>query len=163
MSRRDGFALVALLGGTEREMWSVVDRAVELAHAKHGSLTLAAGPEREPLRTWLTGARSRRRAAGEQRLRPDDRLARAAEFVPAAIPLATRRLEAGGAGAVRELTRDGAYDLLVIGHTPVAHSRRLRRQLRQTRVSVLIACPQAIPDAERLRRRARGERATETF
>lgn len=161
MSRRDVCHLVALLDHDECEMWSVVDRAIELAEAKRSPLTLAATAGQSRLAGWLAPLTLLSRvppiAEVDLRIRAGDQLARAAEFVPSSIPLSTVRLAGDGAGAVRQLAQCGSYDLLVIGHRVIAHSRRIRRELRRSGLSVLIACPHAASDPERLRPRSRGE------
>jgi hypothetical protein len=161
MSRRTACHLVALLDHDERPMWSVVDRAIELAEAKRAPLTLAATAGQGRITAWLAPLALLSRvppvADADLRVRAGNQLARAAEFVPASVPLTTLRLATDGAGAVRELAQSGSYDLLVIGHGLIAHSRRVRRELRRTGLSVLIACPEAVTGSDRVRSRSHGE------
>jgi nucleotide-binding universal stress UspA family protein len=161
MTRHTACRLVALLDLDEQAMWSVVDRAIELAEAKRAPLTLAATTGQARVAGWLVPLRLLSRvtpvADADLRLRAANQLARAAEFVPASIPLTTLRLAGDGPGAVRELAQSGSYDLLVIGHQLIARSRRTRRELRRTGLSVLIACPGTDTDIDRRRPRSRGE------
>jgi nucleotide-binding universal stress UspA family protein len=161
MSRRAACHLVALLDHDEPGMWSVVDRAIELAEAKRAPLTLAATAGQGRIAAWLAPlallSRATPVADADLRVRAGDQLAHAAEFVPASIPLTTVQLAADGAGAVRELAQSGSYDLLVIGHRLITSSRRIRRELRRTGLSVLIACPSAVTDPDRSRSRTRGQ------
>jgi hypothetical protein len=161
MSRPGACHLVALLDHDEHTMWSVVDRAIELAEAKQAPLTLAATAGQGRLAGWLGPLTLLSRvgpvADADLRIRAGDQLARAAEFVPSSIPLSTVRLATDGAGAVRQLGQSGSYDLLVIGHRLITCSRRIRRELRRSGLSVLIACPEAVTDTDRLPRRPRGE------
>lgn len=158
MSCRSFRHIIALLDHDERGMWSVLDRAVELAEAERARLTLAKTTDPGPLVRWFAPLAMLSRVAPVNE--PDiqtmaaNQLARAAEFVPACVRLTTILLGPDTIRALHQLAASGAYDLIVMRDG--AHSRRLRRELRRLELCTLAVVPEPSSEAGLLTRGAPG-------
>jgi hypothetical protein len=142
--------VLALLEDDSSGDWSVLDRAIELAEAEHARLTLAQTADLGGVVVScisVCGAVTCTVPPTEAELREGagHRLAKAAEFVPASIPLTTVLLERDTARAVRRLAESGCYDLLVVSDRLFAHSRKLRRVVRRLGISTLSVSPEPVP------------------
>jgi Universal stress protein family len=154
--------VLALLDDDSCAMCSVLDRAIELAGAEHARLTLAKTTDPG----WVTSCLCAYGAlAGavpltdaELQERAGHRLARAAEFVPGSISLTTVVLGRDTPSAVRRLAEGACYDLLVVSHRLLAHSRRLRRVVKRLGISMLTVSLEPAPRLEPLAGNAFGPR-----
>jgi hypothetical protein len=156
--------VLAVLDDDAQGACGVLDRAVELADAEHARLTLA--KTSNPGWWWvclggfgaltcsvpLTDAELQE-GAGHQ-------LARAAEFVPASIPLTTVVLGRDTARALRRLTEGACYDLLVVSDRLLAHSRKLRRAAGRLGISTLTVSPEPVTRSQLLSGHPFGPRST---
>ncbi len=150
MSARNLLSILALLDHDEQGIWSVLDRAVELAQAERARLTLAKTTDPGTLVKWFAPLAVLSRAAPVTE--PDmqafafGQLARAAEFVPADVCVETVLLGADTIASLRRLTSARAYDIVVCADRLLGRSRALRRELARLGLSTLAVAADA--DAE---------------
>jgi len=145
MSSRSFRHVLALLHDCEQEISAVLDRAVELADAERARLTLAKTTDPGRLVRWFGPLAPLGRVA--PMCEPDldamagHRLARAAELIPAEIPVSTVLLGRNTPRALRGLVASGCHDLLVLAATELSHDAKLRRELRRLELCTLaVAC-----------------------
>jgi len=131
--------VLALLEHDEERRWSTFQVAVDWAEQEHARLTLVTGVDRPQAYTWCAGF-----GAGGIYLPPENdpdeiarRLARAAEFVPADIPVTTMLLSADAERDLKRLIRSGTFDALVADAHRLRHSRRLRRECGLNDVAII--------------------------
>jgi hypothetical protein len=134
--------VVAVLEDDERRMWGVLECAVALADEERARLTLA--KTTDPgwiMRCFAPAALQSMCVSAEDldfRTIAGHKLSRAAEFVPAHIPITTLLLAQNTTAALTALLRGGAYHALVATDALIAHRRRLRRELRRTAVRTIV-------------------------
>jgi hypothetical protein len=152
--------LLVLLEDCERSIWTVLDRAVELADVECARMTLAMCTDPGWIVRWLGPLALANRVVpvidADLETSAGHRLAQAAEVVPGSIPLTTLML---GRDTPAELTRvvpAGSYDLLVLHSRLPARSPRLRRAIARLGISVLAVSAEEISRTELLSRTARG-------
>jgi hypothetical protein len=146
MSCRSCRQVLALLGDDEPEMWSALERAIELAEAERARLTIAKTTDPgwivkwfAPLAAlWRCGVMVTLETAYHQRA-----LDRASAHVPASIPLTRVLLGQDTARAVRGLTERTCIDLLIAPESLLAHDRGLRREIRRLGLRTLSVGPAA--------------------
>ncbi len=133
--------VLAVLDHQERATWAVLERAVDLAESQRTRLTLAQTTDPGVIVKWFgpLAMLSRVGCFAEFDLQRFalDRLARASEFVPASIPLTTVLLGPDTPCALRRLAGKELYDLVVINSALLAHSHRLRREIRKLGICAL--------------------------
>ena len=148
MSLRD---VLGVLGNDEGRSWVTFDRAVQVAEAEHARLTLAKTTDPGWLMRWFAPAAIQSMAVTafdlELETSARDMLARAAEFVPAQIPVTTMLLGRPTGPALRELIRSGSHDALVCSDTLLAHNARLRRELTRRYVRTITVSRDPKPTA----------------
>ena len=143
--------VLGVLEDSEDRLWATFSVAVRLADAERARLTLAKTTDPGWIVRWLgpfvvgslyvPADTDPVTAAGHA-------LARAAEFVPAGIPVTTRLLGAHTFVALQLLIRGGDYDACVLTEALLARGPRLRRELSRCGVrSVAVArATRAQPD-----------------
>jgi len=135
--------VLALLEDAEPRMWSAFDRAVALAGEDDARLTLAKTTDPGWLMRWFAPAALQSMCVSAEdldfRRLASHKLALAAEFVPARIPVTTLVLGFNTARAVSDLVRDGAYDVVVATGVLLSRQRRLRRELTARGVRIVVA------------------------
>ncbi len=160
MSCHSFHEVLALLDHDEGAMWSVLDRAVELADAERARLTLAKTTDPGRLAKWFAPLAMLSRVAvvadtdTEEFAR--DQLARASELVPMSVPLTTVLLGRDTPSALRQLAGQRIYDLLVLNPGLTAHCLRLRREIRRLGLCTLTVTPKPISEVDVLARSAPG-------
>jgi hypothetical protein len=139
-------AVVEVLGvleDSDRQMWSVAARAVEIARATGARLTLAKTTDPGRLMRWFAPSASLQscslssscdnvegfREAGYA-------LARVTEFVPADLRITKVLLGGDTVGSLLHLLRRGAFDVVVLNDR-LARGRRLRRALPRLDVTTV--------------------------
>jgi hypothetical protein len=133
LSARSFRHVLALLHDCEQDIAVVLDRAVEMAQAERARLTLAKTTDPGRLVRWFGALAPLGRMA--PLCEPDleaiagHRLARAAELIPAEIPVSTVLFGRNTARALRKLAAGGAYDLLVVAATELGRDAKLRREI----------------------------------
>jgi hypothetical protein len=162
MSARSFRHVLAVLHDDSRGACGVLDRAIELAEAERARLTLAMVTDPGWVVSWLCayGAFTCTVPVTDAELKEaaGHRLAQAAEFVPASIPVTTVVLGRDTARAVRRLAEGGCYDLLVVSDRLLARGCKLRHVVRRLRISTLIVSPEPAPRSRLLSRHAFGAR-----
>lgn len=150
--------LLVLLEDHPQSMWSVLDKAVELADLKCARMTLAMSTDPGSVVRWLAPMALATRVAPvvdfDLTTSAGHRRAQAAEVIPAAIPLTTMLLGRDTARELQRVTACGCYDLLVLRSGLLAHSRRLRRTVAQLQISALTVCTEPLSRTELLSRTA---------
>jgi hypothetical protein len=76
------------------------------------------------------------------------KLARAAEFVPACVPVTTLLLGESTSGALMDLVRRGPYDVVVVTDALLGRSRRLRCELKREDVRIVLVPCRPTPAAD---------------
>jgi nucleotide-binding universal stress UspA family protein len=143
--------VLALLGDDEAEAQAVLERAIELADTERARLMLAKTTDPGCLVRWCSPLAPLCRVAPVTE--PDveaiayRRLVRAAEAVPASIPLSTVVLPVSTAAALRKLARQAPFDLVVVGMDQLERGLRLRRELRRLGVCALAVTPDSLAGA----------------
>jgi hypothetical protein len=145
MSCRSFRHVLALLDDDETAMWTVLDRAIELAEAENARLTIAKTTDPGWIVRWFGPLAVLSRCGTV--VVPDTQLQcsaldRASEYVPASIPLTRVLLGPDTACALRRLAEPADYDLLVVKESLVAHDRALRREIRRLGLCALTVTPQ---------------------
>lgn len=153
----NGFChVLALLEDDPDGMWGVLERAVELADAERARLTLAKTVDGTSMVNCACALGPVMCAIplGEEALKEEaaGRLAHAAEFVPASIPLTTVLLGWDTTRALRCVVNHGCYDLLVVGSRYIKYRPMLRRAMRRLGISTLMVTPQPAPKLRLLSR-----------
>jgi hypothetical protein len=146
MSCRSFRHVLALLGDDEAEMWSVLERAIELAESERARLTIAKTTDPgwivrwfAPLAAlWRCGVMMTLDTAHNQRA-----LDRASAHVPASIPLTRVLLGQDTARSVRGVVERSCCDLLIAPASVMAHNRSLRREARRLELCTWAVCPGA--------------------
>jgi hypothetical protein len=160
MSCHSFHEILALLDHDAEAMWSVLDRAVELADAERARLTLAKTTDPGRLARWFAPLALLSRVAvvadTETERFARDQLARASEFVPLSVPLTTVLLGRDTPRALRQMAGQRTYDLLVVNSGLTAHCLRLRREIRRLALCTLTVTPEPISEADLLARRSPG-------
>jgi hypothetical protein len=153
--------VLGVLEDDEDRLWTVLDRAVDLAEAECAPLTLAKTSDPGWIVRWLEPFVIL--SAFLPTVRPDfhakagDRLARAAEFVPGSIPITTLILGLDTPCALRALAQTGTYDVVVATAALLARNRLLTRELRRRGICTLgIPCTGDAQHSDR-ERRGQGE------
>jgi hypothetical protein len=151
--------VLALLDDDSEAMWGVLDRAVELADAENARLTLATPSDPGPVVSCFCGLCGLVVCAvpvseAELQAAATNRLARAAEFVPASIPLTTVVLGNDTARALRGVVESGCHDLLIARERMLAHNRRLRRAIHKLGIATLTVCAEPVAQSRLLSREA---------
>ena len=150
-------SILAVIGADRPESKAVLARAGALADEGHGLLTVAALSYPGWWVTWLQGLAFTAAVVPpvpDARRAAQDRLARAAEFIPATVGLRTLVVEGPPRRPLERLMRTGAFDLLVVG----AHLAN-RRPLSHLTIPALVVpgedarAPVASPPARPLIRR----------
>ena len=158
MSASSFHHLLALVDEDEDAMWVVLDRAVELADAEHARLTLAttAGMGRVAMCMCSFAVLSCAPPLTQECLEADAsrRLARAAEFVPASIPLCTVVLGSEIGRSLRCLVARGEYDLILASATQLRRNRSLRRAIRKLGIAALMVTAEPVAQSRLLSRKA---------
>ena len=135
--------VLAVLEDDESRLWSALDRAIELADAEHARLTLAKTTDPGWLMRWFAPAGLHAMCVPAEeldtRVAASHKLARAAEFVPAWIPVTTLLLGQSTAHALAEMVQRGCYDAVVTPEGLLRHSRRLRTELRRLGIETVVA------------------------
>ena len=148
--------VLALLEDDSDGMWGVLERAVELADAERARLTLAKTVDGTAIVTCACALGPMLCAVPltEEALKQEgaDRLAQAAEFVPASIPLTTVLLGWDTPRSLRCLVKQGCHDLLIVGSRYVKHRPMLRRAIRKLGISTLTVSPEPAPKLRLLSR-----------
>ncbi|HWC86684.1 MAG TPA: hypothetical protein VG388_09095 [Solirubrobacteraceae bacterium] len=138
--------VLGVLENGEDALVSVLTGAVRLAEIERARLTLAKTTDPGRVIRWLrpcaalsmvTPMAELVSAEADLEEMAGHRLARAAEFVPASIPVTTIVLGPDTARALRALLGSGTYDVMVATAALLARSPRLGRELRRLGVSVL--------------------------
>jgi hypothetical protein len=140
MSCRSCRQVLALLGDDEPEMWSALERAIELAEAERARLTIAKTTDPGWIVKWLAPMAALWRCGVMMTLDTayhERALDRASAHVPASIPLTRVLLGQDTARAVRGLTERTCIDMLVAPDSLLAHDRALRREIRRLGLSTL--------------------------
>jgi len=145
--------VLSVLESSDRQMWPVLTRAVELAHATEGRLTLAKTTDPGWLMRWFAPSASLESCSlscscdnVEGFTEASYALARAAEFVPAEIPVTKVLLGGNTAGSLLRLIRRGSFDFVVLTDL-LARDRRLRRGLPRLDITTVVtSLTQAQPD-----------------
>lgn len=134
--------VLAVLEDDERRLWSVLERAIALSDAEQARLTLAKTTDPGWLMRWFAPAALQAMGvcAEELDLRTtaSHKVARAAEFVPAWIPVTTLVLGQNTRSALIDLLRRGPYDALVATGCLLGQGRRLRCELDRLGVSAVV-------------------------
>jgi hypothetical protein len=137
--------VLGVLEDSDHQMWPVVMRAVELAHATEARLTLAKTTDPGRLMRWFAPSASLQSCSlscscdnVQGFTEADYAFARAAEFVPAEIPIAKMLLGGDTAGSLLRLIRHGPFDFIVLTER-LARDRRLRRALPRRDITVVLA------------------------
>jgi hypothetical protein len=150
--------LLVVIGDEQDEMWALLDRAVELADAEHARLTLAktCGPGRVAmcLCSFAALACAPPVRAEQLQLEASRRLAQAAEFVPAAIPLCTLVLGTDTPRSLRRLVQTGSYDLIVASQCELRRDHGLRRAIRKLGIAALMVTTEPVAQSRLLARKA---------
>ena len=167
MSASSFHHLLALIDDDKHAMWSVLDRAVELAEAENARLTLAktTAPGRVAVCMCSFVALGYAPPVSDEQLQAEAsrRLAQAAEFVPPTIPLCTVLLCADTARGLRRLVQRGDYDLIVAGERDLRHHPSLRRAIRKLGIAALMVSEEPVAQSRLLSREAfRPRPATQT-
>lgn len=135
--------VLGVLEDDERRMWATLEEAVALADAEQARLTLAKTTDPGWLMRWFAPAALQSMCVSADELdfrtAASHKLARAAEFVPAWIPVTTLVLGENTRSALVDLLRTGHYDALVGTETLFGQSRRLRCALRRLEVRAVVA------------------------
>lgn len=144
--------VLGVLEDDERRLWAALDEAIALADAGHARLTLAKTTDPGWLMRWFGPAALNAMCvsadAGDFRTAASHKLARAAEFVPACVPVTTLLLAENTAVAVSELLDRGCYDVVVVTDGLCAHNRRLRCELRRPDVRTVLVPARPGPPAD---------------
>jgi nucleotide-binding universal stress UspA family protein len=137
-------SILAVIGPDEAESEAVLERAAAVAGRSHGLLTIAALAYPGRLAVWLASiaatAPSVPAFALDATGAAQDRLARAAEFVPVAVGIRTLVIPGAPRGPMRRLLSSGSYDLVVVG----AHLAS-RRRLAPLAIPALVVPAGAMP------------------
>ena len=127
--------VLGVLEDSDRRMWPVVARAVELAHATEARLTLAKTTDPGRLMRWFAPSASLQSCSlscsydnVQGFTEASYALARATEFVPAEVPITKVLLGGDTAGSLLRLLRCGSFEYIVLTDR-LACERRLRRAL----------------------------------
>lgn len=135
--------VLGVLEDEECRMWGTLEEAVALADAEQARLTLAKTTDPGWLMRWFAPAALQSMCVSADELdfrtAASHKLARAAEFVPAWIPVTTLVLGENTRSAVIDLLGTGQYDALVGTESLFAQSRRLRCALRRLEVRAVVA------------------------
>lgn len=132
--------VLGVLDDDPDEIRMVLGDAVRLAEADRARLTLAKTTDPGRVVRWLRPCAALSvlvpmaemlSAEADMKAIAGHRLARAAEFVPASIPITTILLGPRTGSALRVLVKGGSYDLVVAGAALLARNRRLSRDLRR--------------------------------
>ena len=120
--------VLAVLEDAEPRLWSAFDRAVALAAQDEARLTLAKTTDPGWLMRWFAPAALQSMCVSAEdldfRRLASHKLAVAAEFVPARIPVTTLVLGFNTTRAVSELLRGGGYDAVVATGVLLRRHRR---------------------------------------
>jgi hypothetical protein len=147
MSCRAFRHVLALLDDDEAAMWSVLDRAIELAEAENARLTIAKTTDPGWVVRWFGPLAVMARCGPV--IAPDNEiqccaLDRASEYVPPSIPLTRVLLGPDTACALRRLAQHADHDLLVVKESLIAHDRALRKEIRKLGLSTLTVTTQEV-------------------
>jgi hypothetical protein len=159
--------VLGILEDDEERLWATLHQAIAIADVERARLTLAKTTDPGLLLRWFGPAALNAMCVSSDLLdfhtTASHKVARAAEFVPAWVPVTTLLLGESTASALTELLTGGLYDVVVATDALLAHSRRLRCQLKRLElrtvpVPVRPAPTPGIPagdaDLERLKARA---------
>jgi nucleotide-binding universal stress UspA family protein len=143
--------VLGILEDDEQRLWAAFDCAVALADAERARLTLAKTTDPGWMIRWCAPAalQSMCVSASELDLRvaASHALARAAEMVPACIPLTTVVLGRDTSGSILDLVRRRPCDAVVATDALLRRRRRLRRDLGHLGVCMILAArPSAAVD-----------------
>jgi len=127
--------VLAVLEDAEDQLWTTFEAAIDLAAAENARLTLAKTVEAGRSYMWLSPF-----AFGGAYVPPpitaeadaERLLTRAAELVPAWLPVTTLMLGHDTQDALRRLIRNGRYGAVVAGPKLFRHCPRFARDLRRT-------------------------------
>jgi hypothetical protein len=142
--------VLGVLEDDERRLWATLEQAIAVAEAEYARLTLAKTTDPGWLLRWFAPAALNAMCLSSEELdfqtTASHKLARAAEFVPGCVPVTTLLLGESTTSALVELIRRGHHDVVVMTDALLAHSRRLRCELRQLGIrTVLVSSRPASP------------------
>lgn len=139
--------VVGVLEDDEERLWATLPEAIALADAERARLTLAKTTDPGLLLRWFGPAALNAMCLSSDlldfRMSASHKLARAAEFVPAWVPVTTLLLGENTTSALTELLTGGLYDVVVATDSLLARSRRLRCELK--RLEIRTVCVPARP------------------
>jgi hypothetical protein len=150
MSCRAFHHVLVLLDDDDRAMWSVLERAIEIAEVERARLTIAKTTDPGRLVRWFAPLATVSRAGlvvEPDTASPCCLLDRASTSVPASIPLTRVLLGDDTACALRRLAENTTYDLVVMREGFTAHRGPVRREIRRLGLSVLLVCAHTPPEA----------------
>jgi Universal stress protein family len=152
MSCRAFHQVLVLLDDDEGAMWSVLERAIEIAQVERARLTIAKTTDPGRMVKWLAPLATVARAG--LMVEPDTESPRcmldgATASVPASIPLTRILLGENTARAVRRLAESTSYDLAVMDEKFAARNRSVLRLFRRLNVSTLLVCSDPTAGADR--------------
>ena len=132
--------VLAVLEDSEAHLWSVFECAVDLACDTNARLTLAKTTVAPRSYGWLgpygVGLAAVPPANAEASARRV--MARAAERVPACLPVSMVMLADDTQLALRRLIRTGRYDAIVAGPKLLRHHPRLRHELSRAEMQTVV-------------------------
>ncbi|HEY2441210.1 MAG TPA: hypothetical protein VGI07_13325 [Solirubrobacteraceae bacterium] len=155
--------ILGVLEDDEQRLWATLDRAIALADAERARLTLAKTTDPGWMMRWFGSAGLNAMCVSSDlldlRTSASHKLARAAEFVPACVPVTTLLLSESTPSALMELVRRGHHDVLVVTDALLGRSRRLRRELEREDVRIVLVPGRPAPTADILAGDADGQPA----
>jgi Universal stress protein family len=151
MSCRAFHHVLALLDDDERAMWSVLERAIEIAEVERARLTIAKTTDPGRMVRWFAPMATVSRAGlvvEPDTTSPCCMLDQATAAVPASIPVTRVLLGGDTARGLRRLAESATYDLVVMRDGFAAHHRSVRSELRRLNLSTLLVCTRRLPEAD---------------
>ncbi|HWE11242.1 MAG TPA: hypothetical protein VG325_17970 [Solirubrobacteraceae bacterium] len=155
--------VLGVLEDDEERLWATLDQAIALADVEHARLTLAKTTDPGWILRWFGPAALNAMCVSSDaldfRTSASHKLARAAEFVPACVPVTTQLLGESTPSALLELVRRGPYDVVVVTDALFGRRRRLRCELEREDVRLVVVPGRPAPLADVRAADAAGQRA----